>query len=179
MEKSPESGTSAEDNEENDEFLCAIAAESINDAIVLLRELNSGPSIAMPHLENALTLLATDGHSVADCAESTGAPGIKSAVPGAGLSPMAIDLIVERRLRELDADMKQFAQKKQILQPHMQSEVVTQTRQQAIALMIEALSLLDSVRDDEATGHLQLALDRAIGQQPDILTRRRRQQKPH
>jgi hypothetical protein len=49
MEKSPESGPPAEDNEENDEFLCAVAAESVNDAILLLREVRAGTSIAMPH----------------------------------------------------------------------------------------------------------------------------------
>ena len=100
MEKSPESGPPAEDNEENDEFLCAVAAESVNDAILLLREVRAGTSIAMPHLERALTLLVNDGHICVDRAEATGAPGTKDTIVGAGLSPMAIDLIVERRLRD-------------------------------------------------------------------------------
>lgn len=183
MEKSPESGPPAEDNEENDEFLCAVAAESVNDAILLLREVRAGTSIAMPHLERALTLLVNDGHICVDRAEATGAPGTKDTIVGAGLSPMAIDLIVERRLRELDTDIKNLDRKKQRLQRDPQSEMSAQTRQQAIALMIEALGLLGSVHDDEATAHLQLAIDRTLGQQPDITARGRSgehgRQKPH
>lgn len=180
MGKLLESGQSVEDNEESDEFLCAVAADSVNDAILLLRELRSGPSSAMCHLEQALALLADEGHPILDGEEAQAMAEDGRTAPGSGLSPMAIDLIVERRLRELDANMHTLNQKERRFRPNLESEASGRIRQQAIMLMVEALGLLDSIHDDDATAHLQLAIDRTLNQQPGLaLTGRPGEQKPH
>lgn len=168
MENSPEAGRPAEDNEESDEFLCAIAVESINDAVLLLNELRSGSSKAMPHLERALALLSNQAHIVERSRGENAEGGGNVAGGRLSLSPMAIDLIVDRRLREIEAQAQEFEKKACQLCPEERTASSGRIRQQAIMFMVQALGLLDSVHDDAATSHLQLAIDRTLNQQPGL-----------
>lgn len=178
MDKSPKSANSIEDDEESDEFLCAVAAESVNDAILLLGELKSGTSSAMPLLEQAFALLSEEAHIVSDNPGNAEAPETSEVAPRTELSPTAIDLIVDRRLREREAQAKGLDKKKH-LRPKDQSAASAQARQQAVLFMVQALGLLDS--DDDATVHLQLAIDRALDRQQDLTSpsRDKHAQRPH
>ncbi|MBV2150021.1 hypothetical protein KRZ98_17395 [Sphingobium sp. AS12] len=160
MSKSPDNGRSIEDNEESDEFLCAIAAESVNDAILLLGELRSGLSAARPHLQAALALLTSEGHITPD----------SDGKSRSTLSSMAIDLMVEKRFLEIEARIQGLDSKHRPVAPKAQCAASAKARQRALMYMIEALSILDSINDDDAIAHLQLAIDRTIGNPPTALS---------
>ncbi|MBO9579625.1 MAG: hypothetical protein J7498_01890 [Sphingobium sp.] len=153
-------GNLATKDEETPGFLCAVAAESVNDAILLLDGLVSE---AEPHLRRAREILN-------DCVAEQNGPfyasgqsGETHATPKPTLSASAIDLLVEQRLREdeaqqVDLDILGALRRR----TRAQVGDFHRHRQRAIMLMIEALSLLDQLGDTDAIVHLQLAIDRAM-----------------
>lgn len=143
-------------DEENLIFLSAVAAESVNDAIVLLDGLHCE---AETHLRRAFAILVD--YAIAGMPRS-GETNVLASPLKPTLSPTAIDLIVEKRLQEVQAQQIDGTARRK--RKHATSHVGTfgPTRQRTIMLMMEALSLLDQIEDTDAVPHLQLAIDRAM-----------------
>ncbi|RIA46308.1 hypothetical protein DFR49_0846 [Hephaestia caeni] len=171
MGMSPDNGKSNEENEESDEFLSGVAAESVNDAILILGELRSGASAAMPHLKLALELLVSHSHIQPADGETSPASDQQGAAAKLTLSPMAIDLIVEKRLQEMESGGGGLGRKRRRAAPKEQCDAVAKAKQQALMYMIEALGILDSINDEDAIPHLQLAIDRISGNPSSALSR--------
>ncbi|MGI9376342.1 MAG: hypothetical protein ACR2PC_09625 [Tsuneonella suprasediminis] len=140
-----------EDNEESDEFLCAVAAESVKDAILLLEQLQAGPSVAIPSLRSALAVLE-DEEQVSPATDG------ESSTADARLSSMGVDLMIEQQLRDIVA-------RRQALGTHGhrnlacgRSSTVVKARQQAIGHMADAMAILENVNDEDAIACLEFSL---------------------
>lgn len=158
MDDPPKPVVLSHDDEENPAFLSAVAAESVNDAILLLDGMQCE---AEQHLRRAFAILV-------DYATSEGPPaGETNALKSSGsakptLSSTAIDLLVEQRLTEAEAQQAGMASSRRKGRRRAHVGTFDPIRQRAIMLMIESLSLLDKLGDLDAVTHLQLAIDRAM-----------------
>ncbi len=146
------------DDEETEPFLCAVAAESVNDAIQLIDGMQCD---ADPLLRRAFEILVTYAST-----EPGIEPGSTSRQPRqkSSLSATAIDLIVQQTLCDADTAQRKASGSARGKRRRTPAHVGTfdPKRQRAIMLMMEALSLLDQLDDLEAVTHLQLAIDRTI-----------------
>lgn len=152
-------GITREDDEENSLFLSAVAAESVNDALLLLDGLQCE---AEPHLRRAFAILVDYAASEGLPAGQRNAPESSGAAPKPTLSSTAIDLLVEQRLTEAEARQAGMAPSRRKGRRRAHVGTFDPIRQRAIMLMIESLSLLDKLGDLDAVTHLQLAIDRAM-----------------
>ncbi|WP_275499921.1 hypothetical protein [Sphingomonas pollutisoli] len=151
-------GTLITEDDETPGFLCSVAAESVNDAILLLDGLRCE---AEPHLRRAFEIL-TDYLAQQNGPLGESGIGEGKSAPKPTLSSSAIDLLVQQRLCEEEAQQAKLGNQRG--RRRMRSHVGTfhPHRQRSIMLMIEALSLLDQLEDLDAVTHLQLAIDRAM-----------------
>lgn len=152
-------GNLATQDEETPGFLCSVAAESVNDAILLLDGLQCE---AEPYLRRAFEILA-DYLTQQNGPVGDNETGKGKVVAKPTLSSSAIDLLVQQRLCDEEAQQAKLGKARQA-RKRIRSHVGTfaPERQRAIMLMIEALSLLDQLEDHVAVMHLQLAIDRAM-----------------
>lgn len=146
-----------DDEEETGPFLCAVAAASVNDAILLLDGMQCE---ADPLLRRALGILVALAAAGTDDGQ----------VLTPALSASAIDLLVQQRLHETEMQQANDASSRlNKRQAHAPAAKFDPKLQRAIMLMIEAVSLLDQIDDPVPVTHLQLAIDRAIGAGSDLI----------
>jgi hypothetical protein len=158
MDKLPEQGALASDDEESPAFLCAVAADSVTDALLLIADLQC---LAEPSLRQALEILI-QAASV-ETSDVGANQSLRSDDPDRTpkLSSTAIDHLVEERLRRAakDCDDERTALR---YRRRRHAGSFHPDRQRAIMLMIESLSLLDKLDDLDAVTSLQHAIDLAM-----------------
>ncbi|WP_213979263.1 hypothetical protein [Sphingomonas sp. dw_22] len=159
MVDEPGRGLLAEDNEESDEFLCGVAAECVNDALLVLEHFDTD---AKAYLQRALSVLVERGTVESASLKSSQSlkPKISSKLK-AKLSPAAKE-IVENYIA--CASSRNFATSPRGLigaKHALRQTGISPGRQRAILLLMEALSVLDEERDREMFSHIQIAMDRA------------------
>lgn len=157
----PPRGLLASDEDESDEFISAIGALLVNDALLILAGTVVEPE-AEPHLKRALAILLDHGA----VERSQLRPGQTLRPEGMTLKPVlsanAVDRIVEQKLREAQTPPRRGGGVRQRLGDAI--GVLDPDLQRAVALMIEALAFLDRGGGGASTPHLQLAIDRAMGE---------------
>ncbi len=157
MVDEPHSGLLAEDNEESEEFLCAVAAECLNDALLVLEHVEIGIKIDLQQLLSMLLERAT-----VHCSDLKETQSFKPQLGKAikhKLSPAAREIVesyIECATAKYPDALGTVVAAKQALQ----NPGVSRTRQRVVLHLMEALSLLRE-EDLEIATPLQVAIDRA------------------
>ncbi len=142
-------------DEESDLFLCAVAAESVSDALLVLTA-SDVKSNAELHLREALSCLIEEAGIDPERFGIEPPDGTPQRV-----SPRGMDIIMEM----LQSKAANPSLPSGIWERPLDVRRLDPTRRRAVMLMIEAIPLLDQVDDTDSIGHLQIAIDHAFGVQ--------------
>ncbi len=144
MKESDAAGAPPADDVEADRFLCLLAAQSINDAVLMLAEA-AVPSEVLGDLQRSLEVVK----------HAAGAPEVDHFNE---LSATAIE--------DLEMLREEIAIGEPLRWPvRPTARQLTPGLQSAVRLMFEAMSHLDGIGGLDVVVHLQLAIDRALGSQ--------------